>query len=62
MRKCERYHEIATLLCRKGWHLQDALEWLNEFEDVVEAIYEQGWDEGYSEGYEEAYISNDDNW
>ena len=61
MLKCERQDEIATLLCRKGWHLQDALEWLNEFEDVVEAIYEQGWDMGYSEGYEEA-AAPDNEW
>jgi hypothetical protein len=56
MFKCERHHEIATLLCRKGWALEDALEWLNEFEDVVGAIY----DAGYCEGYEEAAIETED--
>lgn len=58
MLKCDRHHEIATLLCRKGWHLQDALEWLSEFEGVVEAIYDQGFDDGYSEGFNDGDVIN----
>lgn len=62
MLKNEQQNEIAMMLCRKGWSLEDAFKWLNEFEDVVEAIYDQGFDDGYSEGYEEADVNNDDNW
>ena len=46
MLKCERQHEIANLLCRKGWSLDDAFKWLKEFEDVVEAVYDIGYYDG----------------
>lgn len=46
MLKNEQQNEIATMLCRKGWSLEDAFKWLSEFEDVVEAIYDIGYYEG----------------
>lgn len=58
MLKNEQQNEIATMLCRKGWSLDDAFKWLNEFEDVLEAIYEQGWDTGYSEGFDDGDVIN----
>lgn len=55
MLKNEQQNEIAMMLCRKGWSLEDAFKWLSEFEDVVEAIYEQGWDTGYTEAERDYY-------
>ena len=46
MLKNEQQNEIAMMLCRKGWSLDDAFKWLSEFEDVVEAIYDAGYYEG----------------
>ena len=43
MLKNEQQNEIATILCRKGWSLDDAFKWLREFEDVVEAVYDLGY-------------------